>query len=177
MDIKKIITYIAIFFILIAVVLSYENIEPSEKGTTRIAVAAILAAVLSILLSIESNQKTEKALKLTEKTLKLTETEQQIRDLEKRLDLFYYPVYDYQNLTTGLGFGNLNDKRADFNRAVSFRYLAIEEETREKLEKFLEKRGKTEEDSNEIKRILKADIQTCEINIQECENTIHELKK
>lgn len=172
MNPKILITYVTMFLVLIAALLNYNNVDQSEKSTAGIAVVAIVAAILSVQQSIESNQKTEKALILTETTLKLTETEQQVRDLEKRLDLFYYPVYDYQNSTTGTGFGNLNDKRADFNRAVSFRYLAIEKETREKLELFLEKKGKTEEDSNEIINILKADIQICEKKIEEYEHLI-----
>lgn len=175
MDSNRIIQNIPILLILIGAVIVFIITDEKEKDTAGLTVIAIGAAVLSLQQSIEANQKTEKALKLTEKTLKLTETEQKIRDIEKRLDLFYYPVYDYQSSTIGAGFGNLNDKRADFTRAVSFRYLAIED-TKEKLERFLEKKGKTEEDSSELKKVLKNDILACEKEIQEYQKIIDKLK-
>ncbi|WP_048170966.1 hypothetical protein [Methanosarcina siciliae] len=174
MDFKRIIPYIQIVLILIAAIIVFIVIDENEKGNAALTVIAIVAAILSLQQSIEANQKTEKALKLTEKTLKLTETEQKIRDLEKRLDLFYYPVYDYLTPITSLGFGNLNDKRADFTRALSFRYLAIGD-TKEKLEKFLDKKGKTKEDSSEMKEVLKNDISTCEKAIQEYQKIIDKL--
>jgi len=174
-DSKRIIQNIPILLILIGAVIVFIIIDENEKDTAGLTVIAIAAAVLSLQQSIEANQKTEKGLELTERTLKLTETEQKIRDLKERLNLFYYPVYDYQNSTTAAGFGNLNDKRADFNRAVSFRYLAIDD-TKEKLEKFLEKKGKTEEDSSELKKVLKNDILTCEKEIQEYQKIINKLK-
>ncbi|AKB27944.1 hypothetical protein MSSIT_1225 [Methanosarcina siciliae T4/M] len=173
-DFKRIIPYIQIVLILIAAIIVFIVIDENEKGNAALTVIAIVAAILSLQQSIEANQKTEKALKLTEKTLKLTETEQKIRDLEKRLDLFYYPVYDYLTPITSLGFGNLNDKRADFTRALSFRYLAIGD-TKEKLEKFLDKKGKTKEDSSEMKEVLKNDISTCEKAIQEYQKIIDKL--
>jgi hypothetical protein len=173
-DIKKIISHIQVVLIIIAAVTVFIITDENEKGIAALTVIAIVAAVLSLQQSIEANQKTEKALELTEKTLKLTVTEQKTKDLKERLNLFYYPVYDYQNSTIGLGFGNLNDKRADFTRAVSFRYLAIGD-TKEKLEKFLDKKGKTEEDSNELKKVLKNDILVCEKAIQEYQKIIDKL--
>ncbi|WP_410507090.1 hypothetical protein RSJ42_09635 [Methanosarcina hadiensis] len=174
MNFKKIISHIQVVLIIIAALTVFVIIDENEKGIAALTVIAVVAAVLSLQQSIEANQKTGKALELTEKTLKLTVTEQKIRDLKERLNLFYYPVYDYQNSITGAGFGNLNDKRADFTRIVSFRYLAIGN-TKEKLEKFLEKKGKTEEDSSGLKIVLKNDISTCEKEIQEYQKIMDKL--
>lgn len=174
MNSKRIIPNTPILLILIGALIVFIFIDESEKGAAALTVIAIAAAALSLQQSIEANQKTEKALELTEKTLKLTEAEQKIRDLKERLNLFYYPVYDYQNSTISSGFGNLNDKRADFTRAVSFRFLAIGD-TKERLENFLDKKSKTEEDSNELKRVLKNDISICEKEIEEYQKIIDEL--
>ncbi len=46
---------------------------------------------------------------------------------------------------------------------------------KEKLEKFLYKKGKTEEDSNELKKVLKNDILVCEKAIQEYQKIIDKL--
>lgn len=86
----------------------------------------------------ESLKETKTSNENTEEALRLTEIEQQIRDIEKRLDLFYFPMQDYFKIATGRRTkGGLTDSdRIDRIHAEAYRYLA-NDDTRKKLEIWL----------------------------------------
>lgn len=148
----------------------------SDKIAAAFATLPITLAATSVLFSADSAQKnheqTEKTLKLTEKTLKLTEIEQQKRDIEKRLELFYYPISNYfriaQQHPQRTGLEDINRTR-DRLHVESFRYLA-DKKTRKQIEIWRTDRSNKVENEFLLITYINADIKEYEKQIQELHN-------
>jgi hypothetical protein len=112
-----------------------------DKITVALPVLAILLAAFSTLISADSAQKsyeqTEKTLKITDNTLKLTETEQEIRDIERSLDLFYYPLRDFldKHVIQSVSNYSISKIERELVNIGHYRYLATDE-TRKYFEKY-----------------------------------------
>lgn len=148
----------------IGILICFNSISSTEKGMGGLtAITAILATVSYIY--------SARAFKQTEKTLRLTETEQQIRDIEKRLELFYYPVSNYFYVATGRKTkdGLTDSDRRDLIRAESYRYLA-DDKTREKLETWRAATENKEEKQKLLNDAIKADIKEYQEKLTELEN-------
>ena len=168
--------YVKIMILLTMLTTSGALVLSSDKIAAAFAALPITLAAISVLFSADSAQKnheqTEKTLKLTEKTLKLTEIEQQKRDIEKRLDFFYYPISNYFRIAkqhpqkTGLEDRNMMKDRL---HAESFRYLA-DEKTRKQIE--IWRTDRINKVVNEVKLIkyINTDIEEYEKQIQELHN-------
>jgi len=116
----------------------------SMSFLTILNVITTLIAAYSLILSKRSFEQTEK-------TLKLTENEQELRDIEKSLALFYFPLQDYIQIylviRKSMNIKDVDieilqkelDKRNEkfkemFKNVAPYRYLA-EENTRREYEK------------------------------------------
>jgi hypothetical protein len=120
----------------------------SMSFLTILNVITTLIAAYSLILSKRSFEQTEK-------TLKLTENEQELRDIEKSLALFYFPLQDYiqiyleekEVIRKSMNIKDVDieilqkelDKRNEkfkemFKNVAPYRYLA-EENTRREYEK------------------------------------------
>jgi hypothetical protein len=100
-------------------------------------------------LTDESLELTRNSFELTKKALERAKIEQEIRDLEKSLNYFYYPISNYFYIKTkkAVKGGVSNEDTRDRIHAESFRYLA-EERTREQVETW-RKEGYTNGDEEE----------------------------
>jgi hypothetical protein len=96
-----------------------------ESITFTLSTASVIISFVLLFMTNNSLDITENALKLTNTTLELTEIEQQKRDIEKRLELFYYPVSNHFEIKRGKGpkDGLSETDRRDLLHAESFRYL------------------------------------------------------
>lgn len=118
----------SVLLLIFGIILCFLIVPGNEKGTAGLSAIAALIAAGSLLLS-------QRSFKQTEKTLKLTELEHKKREIEQRLNFFYYPVSNYFNIRSGKNTkeGLKEDDRRDLIHAESFRYLA-DDLTREQLE-------------------------------------------
>jgi len=119
---------------------------------------------------------TENALKLTNTTLELTEIEQQKRDIEKRLELFYYPVSNHFEIKRGKGpKGGLSETdRRDLLHAESFRDLA-HDITREQFETWREAETEKAAKQNSLTTSINADIKEYQKTLKDLEKEIQTL--
>lgn len=120
----------------------------SMSFITILNIITTLIAAYSLILSKRSFEQTEK-------TLKLTENEQELRDIEKSLALFYFPLEDYiknylkekevirnsmsmENVKNGILQKEIDKRNENFKEMCKniapYRYLA-EEDTRIEFEK------------------------------------------
>jgi hypothetical protein len=153
----------------ISILICFSSISSTEKGMGGLTAIAAILATGSYIYSA-------RAFKQTEKTLRMTETEQQIRDIEKRLELFYFPMSNYFDIKTGeKGKGGLtiDDNRTRIH-AESFRYLA-NDTTRKLLETWLEaiadpKATDKSDKEGLLKNAIETDIKNYQIDLAKLQN-------
>jgi hypothetical protein len=122
MNVKKVASA-TVFLILCGVLaFSFSKDKPTAALTVITLALAAISTLISVSISQETSEHTEKSLKMTEMALEKAEAERKIRYIKDSFNLFYYPLKDC--LDYGVTGSNWNT--AYFNKIALNRYLATE---------------------------------------------------
>lgn len=188
--------------ILIAVCLFLLGRLDTDKGTgtveSSLTVLAIMIAVLTAKIAADTATITDDNLRLTEESLKQTkdsteltrnsfeltqkelkraEIEQEIRDVEKSLDYFYYPMSNYFYRQTKAGSKGVIQAENIRDRiyAESFRYLA-KKITKELIEKLRDEGYTNGTEKELLNNYIKTDIGEYETKLEDLNYKLKNLK-
>lgn len=137
--------YILVLILLASIIFSriptlilnlYNGNSTEVAANTEDTVSLILSAG-SFIVAFIAMLLTNDSLEITQKVLQRTEIEEQKRDIEQRLELFYYPMSYYFKIAVGQETkeGLNEDDRRERVRAYQCRFKA-DERTREQLEEW-----------------------------------------
>jgi len=173
---------IACIFIRIPIAICfYQSGNSTAVVKTDTDTVSSIFVTASFLVSVIAMALTYNSLKITQKTLKLTEIEQQKRDIEQRLELFYYPMSYYFKISTGheTKEGMKDEDRRGRVRTYSYRFRA-DEKTREQFEKWYTAISSTDatnkaEIAETLKNYINEDIERYEKLIQKHDEEVKAL--
>lgn len=166
MNVKKVVSTLVFIFLCGVVAFSFSTDKPTAALTVITLALAAISTLISVSISQETSEHTEKSLKMTEMALEKAEAERKIRYIKDSFNLFYYPLKDC--LANGVTGNNWNP--AYFNKIALNRYLATER-TGKQFELFRKNKFKGEE---LLKQYVTEDIDLFENEYRKLTNQLYQ---